>query len=179
MMSFETKDGKIIHAELELMNRSNVIRAMCRACPEESAEDAIIPLHGIRSEVLLKILIWAEFHKDDKEPQWVNKPNPVPVLEIEVQTGDWDKEFLREDLNNICELLEGANYLEINWLMKLCIQKIFFNRGRLTSYQWNTYLKNVQALVEFAVVVVPPNFESLNRDLDWYRHQNAGILPNK
>ncbi|XP_002133771.1 S-phase kinase-associated protein 1-like [Drosophila pseudoobscura] len=175
MISFETKDGKTIRAELELMNRSSVIRAMCSACPEDDGEDVVIPLRGVRSEVLLKILMWAQFHRDDEEPAWVNKPYPISILEIEVRTGYWDKEFLRWDLNHICEMLEGANYLEINWLMKLCIQKLFFNRSRLTGYQWNTYLKNIEPFVKFAVIVGPPKDIPPNRDWEWFSDQKINF----
>ncbi|XP_017136241.1 S-phase kinase-associated protein 1-like [Drosophila miranda] len=175
MISFETKDGKTIRAELEMMKRSSVIRAMCSACPEEGAEDVVIPLRGIRSCVLLKILLWAQFHKDDEEPAWVNKPYPIPVLEVEVQTSDWDKEFLRWDLNHVCAMLEGANYLEINWLMKLCIQKLFFNRSRLTAFQWNTYLKNIQPFVKFAVIIGNSKDSPQNHDWEWYSDKNINF----
>lgn len=157
-MRLETSDGRIIRVDFGLLERSAVIREMCRVSQPESDdsgkdygndEDYILPLHGIRSNVLLKVLLWAEFHKDHEEPAWVQKISPAPE-EVELQTHDWDKEFLRDEIGSIYDLLEGADYLDIRWLFKLCAQKIALHSKRPMGYlRFRRYLQKMPSLVEF------------------------------
>ncbi|KAH8279217.1 hypothetical protein KR026_004081, partial [Drosophila bipectinata] len=135
MVLLETSDGRIIRVDFGLLERSAVIGDMCRVSQPDSGkeyakdDDFILPLHGIRSNVLLKVMLWAEFHKDDEEPAWVQKVAPTPE-EVELQTSDWDKEFLRDKIDNIYDLLEAADYLDIRWLFKLCAQKLALHSKR-------------------------------------------------
>ncbi|KAH8283287.1 hypothetical protein KR018_010833, partial [Drosophila ironensis] len=156
MVRLETGDGRTIRVKFNLLERSAVIQEMCRVSqPEEDeagvvgGEDFTLPLHGITSDVLLKVLLWAEFHKDHEEPAWVQKIAPPPE-EVELQTHDWDKEFLRDEIDRIYELLEGADYLDIPWLFKLCAQKIALHSKRPKGYlRFRRYLQKIPSLIEF------------------------------
>ncbi|KAH8336103.1 hypothetical protein KR074_002850 [Drosophila pseudoananassae] len=115
----------------------------------DNDDEFVLPLHGITSTVLLKILLWAEFHKNDEEPDWVEKVSPDPE-EVELQTHDWDKEFLRDEIGSVYDLLEGADYLDIRWLFKLCAQKIALHSKRPMGYlKFRDYLEKMPSLVEF------------------------------
>ncbi|KAH8272704.1 hypothetical protein KR026_005211, partial [Drosophila bipectinata] len=158
MVRLETSDGRIIRVDFGLLDRSVVIRDMCRVSQPETDDsgkildnddDSLLPLHGISSNVLLKVLLWAEFHKNDEEPAWVQKVSPS-AEEIELQTHDWDKEFLRDDIGSIYDLLEGADYLDIRWLFKLCAQKIALHSKRPKGYlRFKRYLQKMPSLMEF------------------------------
>ncbi|EDV56861.2 S-phase kinase-associated protein 1 [Drosophila erecta] len=149
MVRFETRDGRTIRVNLALLDRSLVIREMCRVGQVPEDEDFILPLHGIHSDVLLKILLWAEYHEEHDEPAWVAKNDPLPAEEIELQTSDWDKEFLRVQIDSICDIMEGCNYLDIAWLYKLCAQKLVFHSRRESVSQFRKYLEKIPSLNEF------------------------------
>ncbi|XP_017045288.1 E3 ubiquitin ligase complex SCF subunit sconC [Drosophila ficusphila] len=148
MVLLETSDGRRIRVDLTLLNRSLVIREMCRVSEDSADGDFVLPLHGIRSKVLLKILLWAEFHKGHEEPAWVANSDPIMSSEMEVRTSDWDKEFLRVEMDTLCELMEGCNYLEIPWLFKLCAQKLVGQSRQLPESQFSKYLDKIPSLAE-------------------------------
>ncbi|XP_032570326.1 E3 ubiquitin ligase complex SCF subunit sconC [Drosophila sechellia] len=148
MVRFETRDGRTIRVNLALLEKSLVIREMCRVGQVPEDEDFVLPLHGILSNVLLKILLWAEYHEKHDEPAWVANKDPLPAAEIELQISDWDKEFLRVEIDSICEIMEGSNYLDIPWLYKLCAQKLVFLSRRESESQLSGYLEKIPPLGE-------------------------------
>ncbi|KAI8039887.1 S-phase kinase-associated protein 1 [Drosophila gunungcola] len=149
MVRLETRDGRIIKVDMALLGRSLVIQEMCRLGQDAEDEDVVVPLHGIRSDVLLKILLWAQFHQGHEEPAWVAKNVPVSAVDIELQTSDWDKEFLRVEIEIICDLMEGSNYLDIRWLYKLCAMKLVFHSRRDPVSQISKFLDEIPSLAEF------------------------------
>ncbi|XP_034478627.1 S-phase kinase-associated protein 1 [Drosophila innubila] len=117
----ESRDGYLITIDFKVLQRSKVVQQMCSYSYAEN-KDTILPMHGINHDILLKILLWLEYHKDDEEPAWVqSKEEPT---DIERQIDDWDKEFLREKLSTVRVIMKGADYLDINWLLKLCARKL-------------------------------------------------------
>ncbi|XP_017003032.2 S-phase kinase-associated protein 1 [Drosophila takahashii] len=159
MVRLETRDGRIIRVNLALLERSLVISEMCRFGQDSEGEDFILPLHGIHSGVLLKILLWAEYHKGHEEPAWVAKDGPLPAEEIELQTSDWDKEFLRVEIKNVYDLMEGSNYLDIRWLYKLCAQKLVFHSNREPVAQFSKCSKKIPSSIECQTVFTEQPFE--------------------
>ncbi|XP_023176674.1 SKP1-like protein 11 [Drosophila hydei] len=119
----ETRDGFLIRIDFEVLRRSKVVQDMCQnSSADGTHQELILPLHGIDHEVLLKILLWMEYHMADEEPIWVqNKTEPV---DIERHIDDWDKEFLREKLATVRAIMKGADYLNLPWLVKLCARKL-------------------------------------------------------
>ncbi|XP_030564562.1 E3 ubiquitin ligase complex SCF subunit scon-3 [Drosophila novamexicana] len=119
----ETRDGFLIRIDFGVLQRSKVIQHMCQYSTAENAyKELILPVHGINHDVLLKILLWMEYHKGDEEPAWVqSKDEPA---DIERHIDDWDKEFLREKLATVRAIMKGADYLDIPWLVKLCARKL-------------------------------------------------------
>lgn len=120
-VKLESRDGYLITIDLNVLQRSKVIQDMCLYSSCEN-KDPILPMHGINHDILLKILLWLEYHKVDEEPAWVqNKEEPG---DMETQIDNWDKEFLREKLPTIRDIMKGADYLDITWLLKLCARKL-------------------------------------------------------
>ncbi|KAH8387188.1 hypothetical protein KR093_005438, partial [Drosophila rubida] len=121
-VKLETRDQHLIRIDSTVLQRSKVIQSMNEYCNAESKDSKLLPLHGINHQELLKILLWLEYHKDDKEPQWVQaKDEPA---DVECLIDDWDKEFLREKLPMVRSIMQGADYLDIRWLIKLCARKL-------------------------------------------------------
>lgn len=154
MVRLETGDGKAIRAPLGLLERSRVIQRVCRlihsAAGDGQGKEDFLPLHGIRSsEVLLKVLLWTEFHKGHEEPAWVAKMTPVSAEEMELQVDDWDKEFLREKIGLVCALMEAADYLDIRWLYKLCAHKIAFHSRQAKDAGLEEYQQKIHSLTMF------------------------------
>ncbi|KAH8391586.1 E3 ubiquitin ligase complex SCF subunit sconC [Drosophila serrata] len=150
MVRMQAGDGKSVRAPFGLLDRSKVIQGMGRRIRpsfastkdndkdngknpgKDNDDEEVMPLHGIKSlEVLLKVLLWAEFHVKDDEPAWVAKVEPVTAYEMELQVDDWDKEFLREKIEFVCALMEAADYLDIPWLYKLAAYKIALHCRRI------------------------------------------------
>ncbi|XP_017070319.1 S-phase kinase-associated protein 1 [Drosophila eugracilis] len=148
MVRLETRDGKVIRVNLALLERSIVIQAMCIFGTDSEDDDYVLPLQGINSDALLKILLWSQYHQGHQEPAWVSKDEALPAEEIEIQTSDWDKEFLRLEIDLVVDIMEGCNYLDISWLYKLCAHKLVFHSRREPVTQFEKYLDKIPSLTE-------------------------------
>jgi len=168
MVLLETRDGRIIRARMDLLERSLVMGEMSRVGKDSKDEDFVIPVHGIHSSVLLKILLWTQYHKGHNEPAWVSKNEPLSAENIDIQTSDWDKEFLRVDIEHVWDLMEGSNYLDIPWLYKLCAQKLAFYSQRITVCEDSKYSKMIPLWKEFMALTTEQHLQDL--DLEKKNH---------
>ncbi|XP_017870694.1 PREDICTED: S-phase kinase-associated protein 1 [Drosophila arizonae] len=116
----ETRDGFLIRIDFALLRRSKVMQEMCQHSAGDGPQQELMV--ALDHDILLKILLWMEFHKDDEEPEWVKmKEEPA---DLERHICDWDKEFLRDKLSTVRAIMRGADYLDIPWLVKLCARKL-------------------------------------------------------
>ncbi|CAJ0579913.1 unnamed protein product, partial [Mesorhabditis spiculigera] len=73
-----------------------------------------IPLPTINSAILIKVIAWCEYHKND------NTQAHRPSRELSA----WDAEFMEIDHNTLFELFSAASYLEIKNLEDLTCRSI-------------------------------------------------------
>lgn len=100
-----TSDFQCIDADNSIIEQSNVINDIVEYVGD--GHDIHIPLPTISSKALTKILDYCSFHN-------------VSHLECEIR--DFNKEFVKIDVDFIFELIQGANFLNIRGLLDvLCL----------------------------------------------------------
>ena len=88
-----------------------------------------IKLKEVNSNTLEKILEYLKHYKD-KEP--IQLPKPLPTINLNEIIEEWDVNFINEmDTNTIIDLINAANYLEIQSLVDLgCAYIVSLFKGR-------------------------------------------------
>ncbi|XP_034098719.1 S-phase kinase-associated protein 1-like isoform X2 [Drosophila albomicans] len=103
-----TSDNVIIETEMDLIMCSGTIKGMLESC---IGDDEIVPLPKVRSAILTKILQWAEFHRYEFAEE--ETENVCGVI------SPWDSDFINVDMSTLVELIEVANFLNIQRLLHL------------------------------------------------------------
>ena len=107
-----TSDFQRIDADNSLLEQSIVIKDIV----EDIGDGEDIPLPMVSSKTLTKILEYCSFHN-------------VPHLECEIE--DFNKEFVKIDVDFIFELIQGANFLNIKSLLDvLCLAVADMIKGK-------------------------------------------------
>ncbi|KAH8273071.1 hypothetical protein KR018_012321, partial [Drosophila ironensis] len=112
VVKLQSSDGEIFTVDVEVVKCSCTIKAMLETCCVEDDDDAIVPLSKVNSTILDMVLVWAHYHKDDPEP-------------IDDQDNDyydmtlWDADFINVNKETLYELINAANYLDIQGLLEL------------------------------------------------------------
>lgn len=119
MIKIETSDGKLIDAELELVRRFGTLNTLIDALELECNESTVLPLPNVSEKILILVLIWARYHKND----------PVPIQNQDTfrQIDDveqWDRHFLNVDHGTLGELVLASLYLDIKDLYIAAIKII-------------------------------------------------------
>ncbi|XP_051858376.1 S-phase kinase-associated protein 1-like isoform X1 [Drosophila albomicans] len=107
-----TSDNVIIETEMDLIMCSGTIKGMLESC---SGDDEIVPLPKVRSAILTKILQWAQFHRYEFADTTAEEEaeNVCGVI------SPWDSDFINVDMSTLVELIEVANFLNIQRLLQL------------------------------------------------------------
>ncbi|XP_033245018.1 S-phase kinase-associated protein 1-like isoform X3 [Drosophila miranda] len=116
-IKLQSAEMEIFETDIEIAKCSETIKAMLKYCVSEKDEDAVVPLQNVSSTILRKVLMWAEYHKDD----------PQSPDEDEKRTDDiipWDAEFLKVDQGTLFELILAANYLDIKGLLEVSCKTV-------------------------------------------------------
>ena len=113
-VTFITSDFQRIDADNSILEQSIVINDIVEYVGD--GEDIHIPLPTISSKALTKILDYCSFHN-------------VSHLECEIR--DFNKEFVKIDVDFIFELIQGANFLNIRGLLDvLCLTVADMIKGK-------------------------------------------------
>jgi S-phase kinase-associated protein 1 len=111
-VTFITSDFQRIDADNSILEQSVVINDIV----EDIGDGEDIPLPTISSKALTKILDYCSFHN-------------VSHLECEIR--DFNKEFVKIDVDFIFELIQGANFLNIRGLLDvLCLTVADMIKGK-------------------------------------------------
>jgi S-phase kinase-associated protein 1 len=106
----KSNDGEIFEVEQAVAMKSQMIKYVI----EDRGSDDTIPIPGVTSAILSKVLEYCKKH----------------VASVEDGTSDhddlkkWDAEFLEVDQATLYGLIEAANYLDIKSLLDLTCQAI-------------------------------------------------------
>lgn len=99
----KSSDGLQIEVEQDSLRFSGVLREM------ESDQFSVSNVDGV---ILKKLMEWCEYHQ-----------NVLPSPSFE-GISSWDFEFLNVDSGTLFELINAANYLAIEDVLRFCCQKV-------------------------------------------------------
>lgn len=108
MIKIVTSDNKIFEVEKNVIFQSNLIKNMIS---DLDISEQSIPIHNIESEIMQKVIEYAEHHKDDEIKQ-------------EQEPDEWDKKFLNIDNETVIKIILAANYLDMKNLLDLGCQTV-------------------------------------------------------
>ncbi|KAH8392817.1 hypothetical protein KR215_001856, partial [Drosophila sulfurigaster] len=92
-------------------------KGMLESC---SGDDEIVPLPKVRSAILIKILQWAKFHRYEFADTTAEEEAEYVCGEI----SPWDSDFLYVDMSTLVELIDVANFLNIQRLLQLACKTV-------------------------------------------------------
>ncbi|KAH8281177.1 hypothetical protein KR018_002716, partial [Drosophila ironensis] len=119
-IKLQSSDEEIFFVDIQVAKCSGTIKTMLEDCGMEEDENAIVPLANVNSAILRKVLVWAQYHKDD--------PQPTEDDDTEERRSDdinaWDTEYLKIDQCDLFDLIVAANYLDIKGLLELTCKSV-------------------------------------------------------
>jgi S-phase kinase-associated protein 1 len=111
-------DNQKIQIDFKSAESSHLLRGLL-ADYEDSKE---IPLPDVKYNILKKVVEYLTYYKD-KEPAQI--PKPLPSANLNEFTNEWDVNFINSiELDGIFDLINAANYMDINSLLDLACAKI-------------------------------------------------------
>merc|ERR1712122_53894 len=120
-MKLQSSDGVFFPVALEIAKQSQTIKTMVDDLGiEGESEEEFVPLPAVSSEVLKKVIEWAEQHKDDPPPP-PEEDDKSPAIKNK-EFPPWDAEFfgeIKKDQAILFDLILAANYLDIKRLLDL------------------------------------------------------------
>lgn len=103
MIKIVTSDNKIFEVEKHVIFQSELIKNMIS---DLDISEQSIPIHNIDSEIMQKVIEYAEHH------------------EIKQESDEWDKKFLNIDNETVFKIILAANYLDMKNLLDLGCQTV-------------------------------------------------------
>ena len=111
-------DNQKIQIDFKSAERSHLLRGLL-ADYEDNKE---IPLPDVKYNILKKVVEYLTYYKD-KEPAQI--PKPLPSVNLNEFTNEWDVNFINSiELDGVFDLINAANYMDINSLLDLACAKI-------------------------------------------------------
>jgi len=109
-VTLESSDGKQFPVQKNVAEMLITVKHML----SEIQTDAAIPLSNVKSAVLGKVLEWCDYHSKNPDP-------PVPESEKYRLDNikEWDKNFMKVDLELLFDIVLAANYLDVKGLLDL------------------------------------------------------------
>jgi len=118
-IKLKSSDGEVFEVDTDVAKASVTIKTMLEDLGVGENNDEVVPLPNVNSSILKKVLLWANYHKNDP-----------PVVEDEnrdKRTDDicsWDAEFLKVDQGTLFELILASNYLDIKGLLNVTCKSV-------------------------------------------------------
>lgn len=121
VIKLQSAEGVNFETDIEVAKCFGTIRTMIEECGLDDEQDGVVPLPNVTSDILERVIKWAEHHKveqtedDDKKTE-----DNYPVQTENVNSDDistWDADFLNIDRDLLFQLILAANYLDIKSLM--------------------------------------------------------------
>uniref|UniRef100_A0A1W7R6V7 Putative s-phase kinase-associated protein 1 n=1 Tax=Aedes albopictus TaxID=7160 RepID=A0A1W7R6V7_AEDAL len=120
-IKLQSSDGEIFDVEVEIAKCSLTIKTMMENRGLEDGGGEVIPLSNVDSNILRKILQWANYHKDDPtEEDCDGEPNDRRTDNICY----WDRKFMEVDQQTLFKLMQAVHYLNIRGLVVLTCKTV-------------------------------------------------------
>jgi len=112
IIKLKSSDNEVFEVEEKVIRISQTIKTMLDDLGICEDDTEPIPIQNVSSNILAKILKWAEQHQDD-EPETPESDEDKRAEDIH----PWDADFLKVDQSTLFELILAANYLDIKGLL--------------------------------------------------------------
>ena len=112
-MKLISSDGEVFEIDGKIATLSGLLVDFVNE-DEDGDKDEPIPLANVTSDVMKKVIEWAEHHKDD--PTQDKKEEEQRLDDI---ISVWDANFMKVDQGMLFSLILAANYLKIDGLLDL------------------------------------------------------------
>lgn len=123
---------------------------------DESASSQVIPLPGVSSAIMKKVLAYVEHHKNDP---------PLPEdyeqrIRENSSLDPWDESFLKVDQATLIEIINAANYLNIKTLLDVSCKTVA-NQIRGKS------VEEIRSLFNIVSDFKPEEEEAIRKENEW------------
>lgn len=121
-----SNDGEIFDVDLDVIKLSGTVKNMLDDLgvgdgdATGGGDDEIIPLPMVTGAILKKVLVWADYHKNDP----VTRDSDDDTSKRTDDISQWDSEFLKVDQGTLFELILAANYLDMKGLLDVCCKTV-------------------------------------------------------
>ena len=110
-ITLQSCDGEVFHVDKTIAMKLKTVKTLLEDLGDE--DDEAIPLPNVSSDILKRVIQWAEHHINDPEDDDDEKKAPP------VEIPPWDADFLNASLNTLVDINMSANFLEIRGLLNL------------------------------------------------------------
>ena len=116
-MKLITSDGEVFEIDGKTAALSGLLVDFVSE-DEDGDQDEPIPLANVTSDVMKKVIEWAEHHKDDPNQEENEGERRTDNISA------WDANFMKVDQGMMFSLILAANYLKIDGLLKLACDTV-------------------------------------------------------
>lgn len=117
-----SQDEQEFEVEGKVANMMQTIKEMMEDFG--GVEDITIPVSGVSSNILTKVLEYLKHHVNDEVVDEKNEDNDVVVKQHDSKIEGWDAEFVKMEQPELFETILAANYLNIKSLLDLCCKAV-------------------------------------------------------
>ncbi|KII87155.1 hypothetical protein PLICRDRAFT_176940 [Plicaturopsis crispa FD-325 SS-3] len=111
--------------ELHTVDRNIIQRsALVKKIIDGSYDGKPIPVANVSSAILIKVIEYCEYHKNEPIASEDSDLNPYEMRNRTLQISPWDREFIDVDLDTLFDIIIAANYLEIRELIDVGSKRI-------------------------------------------------------
>lgn len=115
-----SSDGEMFEVDVEIAKCSTTIKTMMEYLEIYGAEGEVMSLLNVNSTILIKILEWIYYHKDDL--QLLSDDNNQDLKTDNISP--WDVEFFNVNQHILYDLIVAANFLDIKGLPEVACKTV-------------------------------------------------------
>ena len=114
-----SSDNQKIEIDIESAQKSHLLKGLIT---DFNSQQEPIQLPDIKYDILKKVVEYLTYYKD-KTPKDI--PKPMPSANLSEVIDEWDVNFINSiELDGVFDLINAANYMDINSLLDLACAKI-------------------------------------------------------
>ncbi|KAK9880693.1 hypothetical protein WA026_011928 [Henosepilachna vigintioctopunctata] len=126
IVKLRTSDGKLFEVDHEVIQCSQVLFTMFQLL---GTDDEEIPIPNVTSSIFKKVIEWAEFHiSDSRKSGEIDDGRKI----LDSSISGWDANYVKVHVDTLYEIMQAADYLEINNL-SILVCKAFANILKTSS----------------------------------------------